>query len=600
MYHPPNDLRFFERAAPSLPKRRAVPAARGSFRILAALLLVMAACGLSGCTHMRGWLRNGFKVGPNYHKPAVPVAENWIDFNDRRELADPAQDRNWWQVFGDPTLDQLVQSSYAGNLPLRVAGLRVLEARAQRAVAVGNLFPQQQSASGFYRHIQLSRAGNSVGVAPTSRAFDLWNIGAGLNWELDVWGRFRRQIESADATLDARVEDYDDVLVLLLAETARAYTDLRTAQARVRLARENVRIQQGNLQLAEARFREGAVSKLDVTQARSTLRETESLIPQFQAQSRRANNQLCILLGIPPRDLTPELGEAPIPVAPTTVAVGIPADLIRRRPDVRSAERQVAAQSALIGVATADLFPEFTIDGSFNWTASQFPDLFTPAAFGGSIGPSFRWRILNYGRLVNNIRVQEARFQQLAVQYQNTVLEANAEVENALVTFFKAQQRANRLEEATRETEESVRLATTQYREGAVDFERVFNLQNVLVRQQDNLALARGEIALALIDVYRAIGGGWQLRLERPPVLPVLLPPVEEVSRPEGEPGRRSDEDAEPPQQPADSAPRPLPPPDGDEPREPALDSAAAVATPALKTAGGENGPPLQWRKTRR
>jgi len=480
---------------------------------------------------MQGWAHNNFKVGPNYLKPAVPIAEDWIDFNDRRVISDPEVDWGWWQVFNDGSLDSLVQSSYQGNLTVRTAGLRVLEAQALRASAVGNLFPQVQDASGFYKHLQLSGAGNSAGVMPTTRSFDLWNVGTGLSWELDIWGKFRRRIEQQDAQLDREVEKYDDILLLTLAETSLAYVDLREAQQRVRLAEQNARIQEETLKIAEERFANGTVSKLDVTMERANLAETRGLIPRFKAQARLANNRLCLLTGQPPRDLTHELGQASIPQAPPAVVLGIPADLVRRRPDIRASEREVARRSADIGIATADLFPEFSIDGSLSWTASQVPDLFTPAAFGGIVGPSFRWRILNYGRIENNIRAKDASFQQAAVDYQHTVLRAQEEVESALTAFLNAQARTNELADAVRASEESQQLVLSLYKEGKANLTSLFLIEQVLVRQQDALAASQAEIARSLIQVYKALGGGWEIRLGGPS--PFILDEIE--SLPDGE-----------------------------------------------------------------
>ena len=471
-----------------------------------------------GCATCGNWLHNGFKVGPDYCKPAAPVAENWIDFNDPRVISEPANDRAWWTVFNDPVLDSLVQSTYQGNLPLLAQGQRVLEYRAARAIVAGNMFPQFQALDGFYKRIQISEAGNLAGVPLPNRAFDLWNLGPALQWELDVWGRFRRRVEQANADVEQQVELYDDILSIALADTAKAYINIRAAQEFVKLAVENVGIQKGSLNIAETRYREGAVGELDVTQAQSTLRETTALIPAFQRDLRQANLDLCNLLGVPMRDLTPQTGESSIPVVPTSVAAEIPANLLRRRPDIRAAERAVASASAEIGVAVSDLYPHFFIDGSFSWTANQVPDLFTGQAFGGVVGPSFRWDVLNYGRIRNNVRRYEARFQQVAINYQQTVLNADQEVEKALIAFLKAQERATELQGAVDATKRSVELALIQYKEGAIDFERIFNLQNVLVRQQIDQARSRAEISLSLIDVYRALRGGWQIRLDMPPV----------------------------------------------------------------------------------
>ncbi len=480
--------------------------------------LVLCCVLLSGCAEFGNWLHNDFKVGPNYFKPAVPISDQWIDFNDSRVISDAhfVDDSAWWTAFGDPGLDHLMQVSFSENLTLRAASMRVLQAQSQRAIAAGTLFPQSQEAFGQYQHIQVSNAGNAIGVPSLPfRAFDNWSTGFNVGWELDVWGRIRRDLESADANLDASVEGYDDVLVVLLAETAAAYTDMRAFEQRLAFARTNVETQQGSLDIAQSRFDNGAVSELDVTQARSNLAQTQALIPVLEKGLRLANNRLCVLLGTPPRDLRPELGPGPIPKSTPDVVVGIPADLIRRRPDVRRAEREVAIQSAQIGVAVADLFPTFRINGTISWQSQQFGDLLTSAANGGSIGPSFNWNILNYGRIMNNVQRQDARFQELAIAYQQTVLEANAEAEDAIVSFLETQDQVAALAESVAASQRSVELAMTQYREGAIDFNRVFNLQSTLVQQQDQLASAEAEVATSLIKIYKALGGGWQIRLQQ-------------------------------------------------------------------------------------
>lgn len=472
---------------------------------------------LSGCAEFHGWAHNGFKVGPNYARPAAPIADQWIDFNDPRVISDAhfVDDHAWWNTFGDPALDHLMQRTFSENLSLRTASMRVLEAQAQRGIAAGALLPQSQQAFGQYQRIQLSNVGNAFGIPVLPfRAFDNWTTGFNAGWELDVWGRIRRDLESADANLDASVEDYDDVLVCLLAETAAAYTEMRAFEKRLEYAHANVATQQGSLAIAQSRFDNGAVSELDVTQAKSNLAQTQALIPQLEKGRRLANNRLCVLLGTPPHDLGPELGTGNIPRAGAEVVVGIPADLLRRRPDVRRAERQVAIQSAQIGVAAADLFPTFAINGTLNYQAQDFSNLFSSAAMGGVIGPSFNWNILNYGRIRNNIRVQDARFQELALAYQQTVLEANAETENAIVSFLESQNQVKALAEGVVATTRSVELAMVQYREGDIDFNRVFNLESTLVEQQDKLAEVEAEVATSLMRIYKALGGGWQIRLQ--------------------------------------------------------------------------------------
>ncbi len=482
----------------------------------------------SGCTSWQDYVRNGFKVGPNYCPPAAAVADHWIDDRDPSVGSEPANDAAWWRTFNDPVLDCLVQTAYRQNLSLRIAGFRILEARAQRGIAVGNLFPQSQQAFGDYTRTNVSK--NTPNATP-SLNYDEWMLGTNLAWELDFWGRFRRAVESADATLDAAVENYDDVLVLLLAEVAQQYTNLRTAEQRLEYARKNVEDQRESLQLADVKFRNGATTRLDVTQGQSNLSQTEAIIPPLEAARRQAANQLCILLGTPPRNIEELLGRRTIPFAPPYVAVGIPADLLRRRPDVRRAERQAAAQSEQIGIAAAELYPHFSITGSIFLDAGNFKDLFDPRSFAGNVGPTFNWNILNYGRLVNNIRVQDARFQQLVLNYQNTVLQANAEVENALIGFLKAQQSVKFLATSAEAATQSLELVRLQYREGQTDFNRVLNVEQSLTQQEDQLAVAQGAVANNLILVYKSIGGGWQIRCGPPPP---MQPPAEVVPPPTG------------------------------------------------------------------
>ena len=402
------------------------------------VLLSLALPWLDGCSYLGNWAHNGFKVGPDYHPPGACVANQWIDFNNPRIISNACgvDEAAWWRSFNDPLMDELVLTAHRQNLPLRVAGLRVLEAQAQRAIAAGSLFPQSQEAFTNFEQRQRSLDGFTNGMPPGTRSLGVWTTGFAASWELDVWGRFRRAIESADANLDASIHNYDDVLVTLVADTAAAYVELRAFQQRLRHNQANAAIQEKSLQLAQERFKNGIVTRLDVTEAQSTLYQTKSLAAVLDRGMRQANNRLCVLLGGPPCNLWQSLGNAldqTIPNPPEQAVVGIPADLIRRRPDVRRAEREVASQSALIGVAASDLFPMFTINGSINWQASNLRDLFTPAANAGFISPGFNWNILNYGRIANNVALQDARFRASVVSYRQTVLSANREVEDAIV-----------------------------------------------------------------------------------------------------------------------------------------------------------------------
>jgi NodT family efflux transporter outer membrane factor (OMF) lipoprotein len=475
-----------------------------------AVALALLVC-IAGCTSWRDYLHNGFKVGPNYCRPTAPVADHWIDDTSPHVGREPAQDAaSWWQTFNDPVLNDAIQAAYHQNLSLRIAGWRIMEARAQRGIAVGNLFPQTQQATGEYTRTQTSQT--VANTFPTHN-FDEWTLGTNLAWELDFWGRFRRAIESADAKLDSSVENYDDVLVLLLAEVAQSYVNVRTAEQRLVYAQKNVVDQKESLNLAEIKFQNGATTKLDVTQGQSNLSQTEATIPPLVAARRQAANQLCILLGMPPRDIEDMLGRRSIPSASPRVVLGVPADLLRRRPDVRRAEREAAAQCAQIGLATSELYPHFSITGQIYFDTSYYKDLFAGNSLAGNVGPSFTWNILNYGRLANNIRIQDARFQQLVLQYQDTVLKANAEVENAVVGFLQAQRQVKFLAESTAASEQSLDLVRSQYNEGKTDFNRVLSVEQLLTQQEDQLAVAQGSVAQNLVLVYKSIGGGWQIRL---------------------------------------------------------------------------------------
>ncbi|HZY83439.1 MAG TPA: efflux transporter outer membrane subunit, partial [Gemmataceae bacterium] len=482
-----------------------------------------------------------------------PVASEWIQAKDANVQDRHLQD--WWTVFQDQTLASLIETAYAQNLSLRVAGTRVLQARAQQAIAAGNLFPQNQQAIGQYSRVNLSHNTFNNPSAfsilsptpippgtPIGNFYSDWTAGFNLSWELDFWGRLRRAVESSNATLDASVENYDDALVTLLSDVATNYVQYRVAQQRIKIARANVKIQEDILALVEEQQKVGInkVTMLDVNQARTVLEQTRATIPALQIAQGQANDVLCILLGVPPRDLGPELGPgpgleaAPMPNTPTWVAAGVPADLLRRRPDVRSAERQVAAQSALIGVAEADLYPTIFVNGTIGYEAFDLSKLFDSRSFLGTITPNFRWNILNYGRIRNNVRQQQARTQELIAAYQNTVLRAGQEVQTPLRGFLRSQEQAESLARSVRAATGALTIGRDQYKVGTIPFNTVFNLATTQVQQQDTLAVAQGNIALNLISVYRALGGGWELRLEKEncaPASDAAAAPVAEPSQ---------------------------------------------------------------------
>jgi len=526
--------------------RTPVAGSGSSYRACLVSLLVAVGLGC-GCTNLKEYLSNGFKVGPNYGRPPAQVAPHWIDAGDKRVRQESGDLSKWWVVFNDPVLNDLICCAYQQNLTLREAGFRVLQARAQLGIAVGTFFPQTQNMTGDYQHIAFStqKANTRFTGLQLNQFFSQWDYGFNIGWELDFWGRFRRAIEAGCASLDASIEDYDDVLVTLLGDVASNYVQLRTTQKRIEYARANVAIQRDTVRIAEARYKAGTAGILDVRQSKSILAQTEAQIPELQISARQSANQLCILLGIPPIDLEAKIGAAPIPTAPTEVAAGIPADLLRRRPDVRRAERQAASQSAQIGVAVAEFYPHISINGAIGQSSEYFTHFFVPTALQASIIPGFQWNILQYGRIANGVALQKARFQELVLAYQQAVLNASREVENGLVTFLRAQERTQFQTESVDEALEAVKLVGNQYKVGTVDFTRVTQVQQSLVQQQDTLAQAQGEIGQGLIQVYRALGGGWEIRCTGC-VTTGLRPQSEQGASPETLPAPRPEAEAEP------------------------------------------------------
>lgn len=460
-------------------------------------------------------------LGPDFVKPTAPVEEKWMETEDPQVKAESADHSAWWKVFNDPVLDNLIEIASEQNLSLRVAGLRILESRALLGIAVGLQYPQAQQLNGGYSYSKSSKNAPPFSSFPDDinnridNSSNVYHLGFDAAWELDFWGKFRRSVEAADASLAASIAGYDNLLVILTGEVAAAYVVIRTLEQRLEFTRSNVIIQQRSLRIAEARFEGGATSELDVQQARSLLHNTQALIPGLEISIRQAKHGLSVLLGIPPSDL-PELLEGPsaIPKAPTEVAVGIPADLLRRRPDIKLAEFQAAAQGALIGVAKADLYPHFALGGSIGFAAVNGSDLFDSASVASFFTPfTFRWDIFNYGRIKNKVRVQDARFEQQLVTYQNKVLQAAREVEDALVGFIGSQTQTQYLADAVIAAQRASDLALLQYKEGLIDYTPVLNTQQDLVSQKDSLAISRGDIVRYLIAVYKALGGGWQIRI---------------------------------------------------------------------------------------
>jgi NodT family efflux transporter outer membrane factor (OMF) lipoprotein len=557
--------------------------------------LAAVALGQAGCTTgLAEWVHNGFKVGPNYKPPPALLPHAWIEESHPHVRPGEPNLAAWWDVFGDPVMTKLIHDASAQNLTVRQAGIQILQSRIQRNIACSELLPQAQSFLLQYTHGEVSRnfgvppspgatfgtglspstvvgplstpttpiagatpftpAGTTTtgtsplinGVAagggggeprPGSRFFN--NIATSLNlaWELDFWGLFRRNLEAADASLDQSMQNYDEIMVQLLANVATQYVEVRTLQKRLALARQNVRMQEPLVARLRQQYKAGiAASKPAYFQLKSNLENTRALIPPLEITLRQANNQLCVLLGMPVRDLLPELGDGvaadpknprkravhiPRP-ADETVVLGIPGDTLLRRPDVQAMERQLRIQSAQIGIAEAQMYPHIGINGSIGLAADRLSLLFNQQSWIGSIGPSLTWNILNYGRLLANVRFQNNQFRQFVLAYQQTLLNANQDAENALVAYLQSLEQFAHLQASA---DAAVAVSTYYYNQLAKGYlppaatslsfyNQIFTAVNFQVTQQDAAAQAEGNIALNLILLYRALGGGWQIRLE--------------------------------------------------------------------------------------
>jgi outer membrane protein, multidrug efflux system len=452
----------------------------------------------------------GCVAGPDYAAPAVPAAEAWAQQLPPGVGAGPAVEDGWWNLFGDPVLCELVERVRLQNFDLQEAEARIAESRAALGGAQGGLWPQVWQIDS-YTSRQFGRGGTPFGPLPVSTSpFSVWTTGLDTAWEIDLAGKQQRTIEAAGAGVEASVGSRDDLLVRLCGEVARTYIELRTAQERVAVAEENVRLQRATLQLTEERQRAGMVGPLDVAQARTQLAQTEATVPELIDQARQAENRLCVLQGEPPRSLQAELqGPRSIPLPPPQIEIGVPLDLLRRRPDVRRAEREVAAQSAAIGIAAADLYPQLTLTGTFAPTANNFSTAFNWSSLYYSVGPGLRWNILNFGRVRSNIAAQQARYEQAVARYRKAVVEAGGEVENALSSLLREREREQHLAAAATAARDAVRFAQMLYREGAVGFQSVLDSERILVQVQDQHVASRGRVAAAAVLLFKTLGGGW-------------------------------------------------------------------------------------------
>jgi NodT family efflux transporter outer membrane factor (OMF) lipoprotein len=463
-----------------------------------------------GLLGVLGCLLTGCMVGPAYNTPKASVATQWLEFEDERmKTTSPVEPRWWENAFQDAVLDQLIEEALAGNLTLRSAALRVLQARQTLLIAKGTIFPQEQF---------VGAAAAVVDPGAGAGSSEAYNLNFNLTWEIDVWGRIRHQIASASAALDASLSNYDGVLVTLVGEVAQTYLLIRTTEQRLAVAKTNVAYQEESVRISRAKFDAGEISSLDVEQGQTLLYNTRASVALLVQSLRQFKIALAILLGLPPQDLTARLGSpGAIPEVLPVLAVGMPQDLIRRRPDIRTAERRLAAQSAQIGVAVTDLYPQLALGGVIgpvvNTASGQvFADLFNSGSVAYNFGGFVRWNVFNYGRIENNIRLQDASFQQLLEDYRLTVLRAQGEVENALVVFLQSLLQLKELQQAADAAQRAAAVSMEQYMEGLVDYNTVVSTLRTLASQQDQLASIQGAVAVNLVEVYRSLGGGWEIR----------------------------------------------------------------------------------------
>jgi len=449
----------------------------------------------------------GCLVGPDYQPPQMQVPDAWSGSTSVQPTPVDIQDLvHWWTTFNDPALTSLVDRAAAFNLDLKLAEARIRQARAARGIAVAGIGPTVNASGAVVRsRSAITTANRTEGIIS-----NLYQTGLDSSWELDIFGGTRRNIEAADADLQAAVEDRRDVLVTLTAEVALNYIDLRAFQQRTDIARQNLKAQEHTAELTRKRFEAGFVGRLDVANADAQVATTASLIPLLESSARQAIYSLGILLGREPAALLEELTPATaIPAAPPEVPAGLPADLLRRRPDIRRAEAQIHSATARIGVATADLFPKFALSGSVGYRSNQFSSWVDWVNRFWSLGPSASWQVFASGAVRSNIELQEALQEQTLFAYQQTVLTALQDVENALIASAKEADHRKALTEAVAANRQAVQLSTQLYTQGQIDFLNVLNAQRSLFVSKDALVQSTGSVSTILVALYKALGGGW-------------------------------------------------------------------------------------------
>ena len=452
----------------------------------------------------------GCTVGPDYEPPELTVPDAWNQKITDGLATGDCDDRNWWEGFNDPVLTGLIEKAVQGNLDVQQAALRIQQTRSMLDIADGTYDPQVDAVGSYSRSRQSENSPFYTDIIGDPDQINVHSVGLDASWEIDIFGRIKRSVESATATHQASIENYRDVLVSLYAEIAINYAELRSLQKRITYAQQNIETQHNTLGLTQNRYEAELAPKLDVEQARLNLANTEAFVPDLRILENNALNRLAVLTGQYPGSLLEDLKKSTdIPSHTGIVKVGLPTDLIRQRPDIRQAERQLASQVAEIGVAKADLYPAFSLSGTFGFESTNLSDLGDMSSRTWGFGPSMRWNIFAGGRVRSNIQLQQFLADESYVRYEQTVLHAVEEVENAIVEYTQKNIRTNALAKSVTASKESERLVTELYINGLTDFQNVLDMQRTLSQQQDKLAQSQGEIIKSLVRIYKSMGGGW-------------------------------------------------------------------------------------------
>lgn len=460
-------------------------------------------------------LLNACLVGPNYKEPIKKVASHWIK-DDKTVKEGHSENANWWKVFQDPNLIALIYLGYHSNLSLQSTAVRVLQMRAKLAQSVGELFPQQQVMTGNLTYNRIG-GGQLQSVLPTS--FTTALMGFSATWEIDFWGKYRRAILSNDASFLASFAAFDNALVTLTSDIATAYINIRTTEQLIVITKQNIQVQQTGLDIAKARFKAGQASLLDVEQAQTELSQTQANLPLLTAQLQQQKDALGVLLGTTPNQVDKVIlkKHRGIPKAPPSVVVGIPLETLAKRPDIYQARMEAIAQSEAIGAVKANLYPSFSLSGTFAFASNNIDNNKLSNIFNWSnrtitAGPSFTWPLLNYGQITNMVREQDAVFQQALLNYMNLVLQAQQEVQDNITLFIESRKAERILTTASNSAVKATQLALIRYREGESDYTPVLDAERQQLQVQNELTKAKGQIPLALVALYRSLGGGWQIR----------------------------------------------------------------------------------------